>query len=216
MPAMKNDTKAALITLAEVVTFLFAAFNGHLTGAAPPASRIGGMRADYAVGIASFAALLIFLLVKAVLLEKALTQHRKIWLGIAGVLTVIYLAVAIGYGRSYNNHTFVWTPDSTMRTVELIGSDHTARGNKMVANFRRENGVKPLPGELLAYSESYDATRITALWTSASVVRVHNQLVYLYIAMVAVLATAIASLLELTQSTPIREPPPPERIPEGT
>ncbi|HYR06654.1 MAG TPA: hypothetical protein VEQ60_02720 [Longimicrobium sp.] len=203
---MKTDTKAALVTMAEVITFLFAAFNGHLTGAAPPASRIGGMRADYAVGIASFAALLIFLLVKALLSEKPSAQHRKIWLRIAAGLTVVYLIVAVSYGGSYNAHTFVWTPDSTTRTVELVGRDHTARGREMVANFRRDKGVEPLPGELLAYSESYDAAKIPALWTSASIVRAHNHLVYLYITMVVVLATAIASLLELTQSTPSRAP----------
>jgi hypothetical protein len=196
-----SETKAGLITAAEVVTFLFAAFNSHLTGIAPPASRIGAMRADFAIGVASFAALLVFMLVKAAATTASIQRHKRIWFVVALVLTLGYVGFALSYSRSFNAYTFVYAPTDSARTTVVIGDEYTAYGQKLGENYKRAHGVWPIPAELLS-SEGNEPARITLLYTTDSIVSVHNRLIYLYIGMVVVLATAIASLLELYRPRP--------------
>jgi hypothetical protein len=166
-----TDNKAVPATLAEVSTFLFAALNGHLFSVAPPASRVGGLPADVAVGIASLAALLVFFVLKAYVTPW---KHRRaIWLGAATLLTGLYLNAALRYGSSLDRNSLVYSPDAETRTLEVVGHDYTDRGKQMSANFMRKHGAEPLPGELLRYSEGYDPAKVTALWTATSVVRAH-------------------------------------------
>jgi hypothetical protein len=195
-----TDNKAAPATLAEVSTFLFAALNGHLFSVAPPASRVGGLPADLAVGIASFAALLVFFVVKSYVTPW---KHRRaFWLVMATLLTGLYLIAALRYGGGLNRNTFVYSPDPETRTVEVVGNDYTNVGKQMAANFRRKYRAEPLPGELLQYGGGYDPGKITELWTARSVVRAHNQMVYRYLTMVVLLAMAIASLIQLSMVSP--------------
>src|SRR4051812_15288787 len=119
------DTKAALATVAEIVVFLFAAFDGYLKLIAPPVSRVGGMYGPAAVGFASFAALLIFLYAKTWMHASTRKQGRNIWMAVTGILIVAYVAVGFRYQSVIDQHTFLYPLGQTTGAREVYGNELT-------------------------------------------------------------------------------------------
>lgn len=217
--ALPTGTKAVLATLFELVVFLFAGFNGYLTKLAPPASRAGGMSPAAAVGFASFAALLVFLLAKVWMRHSLAEQYKRRWFAITVALTVFYLAAGFEYQRKTSDVTFLYPLGDLHGNVEVIGERLTAEGKAAVAVFRGGNGRDPLPAELIA-EDGGDRSKIIVYWEPASVREAHDALVWRYVLFVVVISAALASLIELMSlSGPLQPTPSPGtatiRIPDA-
>jgi hypothetical protein len=192
-----SDTKAALVTVAEIVTFLFAAFDGYLKLIAPPVSRVGGMYGPAAVGFASFAALLIFLYAKVWMRGAASRKGPRIWMVATGVLIVAYLAVGFRYQAVIDRHTFLFPIGQTTGTREVFGDVLTPVGKVLTGAFESTNHRAPLPAELIQGAGGGIEKTLLSIWTSRSIQDAHNSIVLWYVLFVVVLATSIACLLEL-------------------
>lgn len=190
--------KNVLATAAEVVVFLFAAFGGHLVAAAPPISAAGGVPARFAVGLASFAALLVFLLVKA---WMGGWPGRTAWAVAAPALALAYVASAFAYQRSFSENTFGFRHSDTETTTEIRGHELTKAGEDARAWFVANKGREPLAAELVR-DEAKGVDGIPVLWTTDSLREAYDELLRLYVAMIVCLAAAIACLIELVAVRP--------------
>jgi hypothetical protein len=207
-----SDTKAALATIAEIVTFLFAAFDGYLKLIAPPVSRVGGMDAAASVGFASFAALLIFLYAKVWIRASASPMGRRIWMVATGTLIAAYLGVGFQYQSVVDRHTFLFPIGQTNGTREVYGNELTDVGKQLTGAFALRNKRQPLPAELIQGAGGRIEQTLLTIWTSRSIQAAHDSLVLWYVLFVVVLATAIASLLELMLAPASEHETPPSAV----
>lgn len=199
---MSDDTatpsgfKAVLVTMFELIAFLFAGFNGYLTNLAPPVSRAGGMSPTAAVGFASFAALLMFLLAKVWMRHSRAERYKRFWFATTVALTFAYVASGLEYQRKTGNVTFLYPLGDIEGRVEIVGEQMTPSGQAAMREFTRQNGRDALPAELIAELGGKQSD-ILVLWDPASIRASHDGLVLRYVAFVVILSAALASLIEL-------------------
>ena len=77
----------------EVATFLLAAFSGFLKTIAPP-DETG---TPFAVGVASFAVLIVFLFVSALAQGRLRRKGKKYWYLAAALLSIVFVILAFVY-----------------------------------------------------------------------------------------------------------------------
>jgi hypothetical protein len=93
----------------KIVTSLFALFGGFLTFIAPPEES----NSRFAVGLASFLALLVLLLISA-LVRKPLTERsRRRWVTAAIIFFALALGTSLAYWWNLDRLTFAYPPEST-------------------------------------------------------------------------------------------------------
>jgi len=167
----------------EVVTFLFAAFSGYLKGIAPPEER----SATFATGLASFLALVIFLLISGVSRGTAPQKQKALWLRLAAALFVVCAVSGLAYKHELDQLTFPYPSDSD--------------GAQYIAGTVPTQMAKPY------FDKDYSASQVVAkfggpenkqlVWTQESINRAGMLLTTLYLVLVVSLAATIFSLTEI-------------------
>lgn len=171
-----------LVRAIEVVGVLFAAFGGFLVGIAPPPEA----DARFAVGISSFFALVILLLVASLSNRK----YRKIWIIVAFCSLVLAAVTAYYYKSSYNELTFEYPPGNP-KVEYVAGTELTPaaqkvkRDNEGISNAKLVAGFGGLPYR-------------GKVWPDASVNAARRKLIFSYVILVTALALSIFALTEGT------------------
>lgn len=163
--------------------FLFAAFGGFLSGIAPP----GQTNPKFAVGLGSFLALLVLLIVSAVAKDSSAKIFKRRWM-IAGIICFI-VAVPLGFLYPWTLEKLTYPyPPSPDEPVEqhVSGFELTETAKKYI----EMNPGNHSPGQLELKLPSDD------IWTADSVLKAKMLLLANYIALVLAIATAIFCLLE--------------------
>lgn len=169
-----------LIRSIEVVGVLFAAFGGFLVGIAPPVAA----DARFAVGISSFFALIILLLVSSLAKEK----YERAWI-IAAICALLVAGVSAYYYRSiYYELTFEYPPGNT-EVLLVAGTELTLEAQ----NLKRDDPTLS-NAELLAGLGG----ELNRVWPEASLNAARKKLIFTYVILVIALASAIFSLTEGT------------------
>lgn len=183
--------KKLLTTFIQIVVFLFAAFGGFLGSVAPPAQT----NPKFAVGLSSFLALIILLIVSALAKESPAAKNRKKWIW-AGIILFVAAGVAgLLYPWTLSRLTYIYPPppdEPVAWRVNGLEYTQTAR------DFMRDNPGNWTPGKLelqLPYED---------IWTDASVEKAKMLLLVNYVSLVLSIAAAIFCLLEanLKRSAP--------------
>jgi len=99
----------------EAVTFLFAIFGGFLTNIAPPEEA----NSRFAIGISSFLALIVLMLITALVKKPLKAKAKRRWLVVAVVLFAVSLGSALFYVWNLDKLTFAYPPESTK--AEYVG-----------------------------------------------------------------------------------------------
>lgn len=180
---MNPKLKELLGRAVEVVTFLFAAFGGFLEEVAPPEEA----GARFAVGLASFFALII-LLGLSVLAQKRLTaRRRRIWLIAAAALAVVAAVSGVLYQRNLEHLTFAYPPESGARAEHVAGTHTTARARQYA-----DQGLGP--GQILA---KFGPENRNLVWPAEAIRDAKTILTVNYLILVIAIAGAVFGLVEV-------------------
>ena len=176
-------TRQNLYRAVGAVGFLLAAFSGFLKRIAPPEESA------YSVGIASFLALCIVLLLSTRAKTGSKPARAKLWIGLSAMLSVIAAATAIVYWQYREKLTFQYPPESP-EAEYVAGTQYTPRA------------------QAWAQSTGHNASQIVAefgglaqrnrVWSDDSVRRAKLILITTYVCCVLSLAGAVFSLVELS------------------
>jgi hypothetical protein len=166
----------------QVITFLFAAFSGYLKGIAPPEKH-----GAFAAGLASFLALVVFLLISGIARGKTRQKQQTLWLRLAAALFVVCAFSGLVYKYELDRLTFFYPPES--------GSEQFIAGTvptKMAGPYFE----KGLPAsEVVARFGGPQNEQL--VWELDSINRATMLLITLYLALVLSLAACIFSLTEV-------------------
>lgn len=180
------------------VAYVLGAFGGFLQASAPPAHPLHDTNAGFALGVASFVALFIYLLIAATV-RRQQSSSARLWFVIAGVSIVSFLGLAWTYHRDLTRHEFEYPGDSG--TYYSAGSQLTPRADSVVAADRAISKTNLVAG-------FGGIRRVTAVWPEASIDEAHARLTALYILFVLSIATALFALTEGVLSREKAQGPP--------
>lgn len=185
--------KRTLGRFVQIVIFLFAAFGGFLSHAAPPAQT----NPEYIVGLSSFLVLLILLGISAVAARMSVPEQWTRWM-IAGIsLFVLVVVFGLTYFFLLMELTYPYPPPPD-RPVEY----HVAglKLTESAKDFIRENPKTTSPGQLelnLPYEE---------IWESGSVKSAQMLLIAVYTVLVLSIAAGIFCFLEANMEIHSKSP----------
>jgi hypothetical protein len=179
--------KKVLVSLIQVVLFLFLAFGGFLKRVAPPDEANPG----FYVGIVSFFVLIILLVIAALARRLPGARNRRGWMlgGIACFLVAIPCAVI--YPKMLHKYTYA-SPDYPRR-LRVKGSDDGL--TKVVKEWLQEQPYVPDASELV---RKFPPGQV---WEKEAIERARTTLLLSYAALVLSLATSIFCLLEANAET---------------
>lgn len=169
----------------EVVTFILAGFSGFLERSAPP-DETG---ASFAVGVASFAALIVFLFVAALAQGRRRLKRKKYWFTAAVALSLVFLVSAFVYQDARSTYTFLWPPNDNPKELYVAGDTLTPLA------LRAKNNDPGLTSTTLVAGFGGIDER-TSVWTEDSIRRVRMKLSLEYVLMVLSVAATIFCLTE--------------------
>ncbi|MGA3045152.1 MAG: hypothetical protein ABSD67_00900 [Terracidiphilus sp.] len=182
---MKNRTDLLTVS-AQAVTFLFAMFGGVLKKIAPP-DQVG---AGYSVGIASFLALIVLLLITALARTSPSRALLRSWL-IAGVLLFLIAgSSSIVYPQLIDSYTY--PQDRPLQLRQINASDQYLTDNARKLKSQHSGAT----AEFLVENFENDQQ----VWTAAGLERAKRELRLCYLCLVLSLATAIFCLLEANKA----------------
>jgi hypothetical protein len=197
---MNRDYKGLLVYFVEIVVFLFAAFGGFLKNIAPPEQS----GAPYIVGILSFLALVVLLIVAAVARSAPGRRYRRKWI-IAGMLAfAVALPASYFYSQSRSQYTWWYPPAEPVQRFRGLDTDFTPA----VKDFLKNNKDNPQDRAAERLARNFDLDQI---WTKESIEHAASRLTFLYAWLVMSLATAVFCLLE-ANSAASRSPKQPSKI----
>ena len=163
----------------EIIGVLFAAFGGFLGGIAPP----GEADARFAVGIASFLALIILLTIAA--LAKQVSRER--WIVAAAIAFVFTIASAAWYWHDFKKYAFAFPPENKTRN-EIAGTEMTPGAALKQKEHHYSNA---------ALLDEYGGRDFkNDVWPEEAVDKACARLIASYVLLVLSIATAIFSLTE--------------------
>lgn len=167
---------------AEVVTFLFAMFSGYLEKIAPPEDV-----AEFAVGLASFLALILLLFLSVQARGRFSARRRKIWMAVAGVLAAVALIAGLVYQRQLSTLTFFYPPEHPDAEHLIHGTRYTPEAQALA-----DRGMSP--GQVLA---QFGPDNIQQVWPAGTIENARTILTINYLVLVLSLAGTIFSLVEV-------------------
>jgi hypothetical protein len=174
----------------QIVTFIMAAFSGFLTSIAPPDET----KANFAVGMVSFGALLVFLFIVVLARTRRL---RPLWFVLALVAGGFFLYFAFTYNDDRARLTFLWPPNAEPKTLYVAGDINTLTEKAQKAK-REDPNLTPV--ELVAgfggIAPDLGIDKRTAVWPAESIRASARKLLLDYVILVLSLATAIFFLTE--------------------
>lgn len=167
----------------EVVTFLFAMFSGFLENIAPPEEA----NADFAVGLASFMALVILLIVSVRARGRFSVKRRALWTAVAGSLAVVALVAGLLYQRHVGRLTFSYPPEDAQAERVIRGTRYRAEAKALA-----DQGMSP--GQILA---QFSPENIDRVWPPEAIANAKTILTVNYLILVLSLAGTVFSLVEV-------------------
>jgi hypothetical protein len=178
-----KDAKKLLISLGQIVVFLFSAYGGFLKKIAPP-DEAG---TSYAVGVLSFLVLIVLLIIAAAARRAPGLKFRKAWLAAGVVCFALAIPSAFLYPRMLDKYTYPYPPEKPSESrVKGADTELTQDAKEWI----QENPRETSPGTLARKLPKDD------IWTPASVEHARSVLLGTYALLVLSLATAIFCLLE--------------------
>ncbi len=179
--------KTILAAGISVVVFLFAAFGSFLGDIAPP-KVADAPGQNFALGLASFIALILLLLIQHVIaLWPTARVARLIWLVAAAIAGIAFMWIALSYRADYAATTFEHTQIAGKgRNRYLMGDQFTERGRK----FDSAN-VSSGPDDLMTQAGVDDPS---VIWTRSSILKAETRLVRQYQLLIIALCIALFSL----------------------
>lgn len=169
----------------EVVTFLLAGFSGFLERIAPP-DETG---ASFAVGVASFAAMIVFLFVAALAQGRRRLRRKKYWFTAAASFSLLFLVSAFAYQDARSTYTFLWPPNDDPQELYVAGDTLTPQAQQAKNNDPGLTSVRLVSG-------FGGIDERTAVWTEDSIRRVRLMLSLEYVLIVLSAAATIFCLTE--------------------
>src|ERR1043166_8190171 len=109
----------------KIVTGLFALFGGFLTFIAPPEES----NSRFAVGLASFLALVALLLISALVKRPLTKRSRRRWIAAAVVFLALALGASLAYRWNLDRLTFPYPPERS-RAEYVAGTRLTTDAQK--------------------------------------------------------------------------------------
>jgi hypothetical protein len=183
------NTHSVLVRATQGVAFLFAAFSGFLKGIAPPEETAAG----FAVGTASLLSLCILLFLSNWSRKRKITaKERRLWLTLAGTLTLLAGAAALTYYYNTNRLTFEYPPDSPHGQY-IAGTEYLPAAAALA-----EQGQLS-PAEVLAKFGGLPNTHL--VWRTESIQRAKLILVTNYLIFALSIASAVFALVEMSAWT---------------
>jgi hypothetical protein len=176
----------------EIVGFLFAAFGGFLTGIAPPETA----DARFAVGLSSFLALILLLIIAALAQPQSPKRWRNYWLGAAICLCALATLAAFVYKSYYDTLTFEFPPGSTK--VEHIA------GTELMPDAQLYKQRNPGISNAQLLDDFGGLENKGLVWTEESTRKARTHLIGSYVVLVLTLAGSIFALTEGTLARPQR------------
>ena len=177
---MKNLTNALTI-LVQVVTFLFAAFGGFLKKIAPPDQADAG----YSVGIGSFLALIVLMILTVLRQDKPGLKQSKIWLYAGILLFLIAASTSFLYSNYLDAYTF--PHDTPLQARQLSAPDAY-----LTPDARRYKTQNPQ-----AAAEDLNRNLPDGdIWTPAGLTHAKMHLLVCYLSLVLSIAGSIFCLLQ--------------------
>jgi hypothetical protein len=167
---------------AEAVTFLFAMFSGFLENVAPPEDV-----ADFAVGLASFLALILLLFLSVQARGHFSARRRVLWMRVAGGLAVVALIAGLVYQRNLGTLTFYYPPEDA-DAEHLIGGTRYLPAAQTLA----DQGMSP--GQVLA---QFGPDNLNQVWAPGAIENARTVLTVNYLVLVLALAGTIFGLVEI-------------------
>lgn len=175
--------KEVLGRVVEVVTFLFAMFGGFLEKVAPPEEA----NADIAVGLGSFMALIILLVISVRARGHFSVRRRRLWTVTAGSLAVVALVAGLFYQRHLGSLTFFYPPEAAEAEQLVRGTRFTQSAQKLA-----DQGMDP--GRILAI---YGPENFNLVWPPEAVEDAKTILTINYLLLVLSLAGTVFGLIEV-------------------
>jgi hypothetical protein len=174
-----------------IITGLFALFGGFLTNTAPPDPSGEKTGASFAVGLASFVALIILFVVGTLATTLDLNgRTRRLWPGLVLISGILFIATGLWYGESFRRATFIHHGIRSGEPIRLIaGREYLP----IVLDYVRKNGPRS-PEQLMQLGGTDDPNDI---WIEASILANDSALTRLYQALVILLCLCLFSLLHL-------------------
>jgi amino acid transporter len=169
---------------AKTVTFLFAMFGGFLTFIAPPEES----NSRFAVGLASFLALVALLLISALVRKPLTKKSRRRWVAAAAVFFVLALGASLTYWWNLDRLTFPYPPESK-RAEYVAGTRLSPDAQK----YRDDNPDKTI-SNLVADFGGLENREL--VWPPDALRMAKLLLLVNYIALVLTMAGAIFCLTE--------------------
>jgi ABC-type transport system involved in multi-copper enzyme maturation permease subunit len=168
----------------KIVTFLFAMFGGFLTVIAPPEEA----NSRFAVGLSSFLALVVLLLISALIKKPRTLKSRKKWLTVAVTFFAMAVITALVYWWNLNSLTFPYPPESK-KAEYVAGTKLTPDAQK----YKDENPGKTISSIVADYGGMENRELV---WSPGAIRNASMILLINYIALVLSLAATIFCLTE--------------------
>jgi hypothetical protein len=176
-----KDYKKLLTLFIQTVTFLFAAFGGFLKKVAPPAD----VGAFYPVGIISFLALILLMIISALGQDKPGGKSKKPWLIAGVILFLVALPPSFIYPHLLGLYTF--PQNRAIQERKISASD-----NYLTPDARRyKSAHSEAPPEEL--DQNFPDGGV---WTKSGMQRAELDLLVCYAWLVLSISCAIFCLLE--------------------
>lgn len=170
----------------EFVVFIMGAFSGVLNSIAPPDETKAAMM----IGIASFAALIILLIISAIADRRIESGKRIVWIVVAFVLGAVFVVSALRYNNDRSRLTMLWPPDNPSQTLYVTGGDKFTPSAQEIKRQHPEY----TPERLVSGFGGID--KRTSVWSAEAIREASRTLNIDYLVVVLSVATAIFSIAE--------------------
>jgi hypothetical protein len=173
-----------------VVGAILSAFGGFLLNIAPPQEA----QAAFAVGVAEFILLVVFLVIRFSR-EYQWTKQKalRVWGRVAGASVVIFICVVPIYYKAFQNAVYVHEDGALFVKGDQL-TDYAENIRKIIA---AREGVVPDARLMRAIGNPHDKGTIEKVWTSASIKWASFKLVFIYVAVIVSIGCAILALTAL-------------------
>jgi len=178
------DAKTILARAIQVVAVVFGAFGYFLRDIAPPAE----VKAGFATGLGSMAALCLFLFISALAGGGRRVTHRTTWLRAAGALLALSLAASVTYAFMLDRLTFGWPPERPSVETHVRGFRYTVTAGAKAQKYN----LKPAD----VVDGSGGLPRIESVWSAASLRKARLALLLNYLLVILGFTATIFCLTE--------------------
>jgi hypothetical protein len=169
----------------QVVTFLFAAFNGFLLNIAPPEE----VETRFAVGMGSLIALFSLLLISSIIKTRVIKSVKKLWIIISLCFFIIMVISVYYYKLNMVQLTFSYPPENP-KTYYITGLEMTTEAKQYSEKFSPGKSVS----ELVADFEGPQFKE--RVWTKESIEKAKMRLTINYLIVILSTSIMIFSLTE--------------------